>query len=162
MTTWTTATAPTGTASFTVVLDSEPRADVTVPISSSASSDTTEGTVPTVDLIFTAANWDMPQEVTVTGVDDDVDDGDGAYTIAIDAATSTDLDYDGIDPEDVSATNTDDDTAGITVTPTSGLVTTEAGGTASFTVVLDSEPTADVTIVVGSSDVTEGTATSHD
>ena len=146
-----------GTASFTVVLDSEPTADVTVPISSSSSSDTTEGTVPTVDLIFTAANWDMPQEVTVTGVDDDVDDGDVAYTIAIDAATSDDGDYDGIDPEDVSATNTDDDTAGITVTPTSGLVTTEAGGTASFTVVLDSEPTADVTIVVGSSDVTEGT-----
>ena len=34
-----------------------------------------------------------------------------------------------LDPNDVSATNTDDDTAGITVTPTSGLVTTEVGGT---------------------------------
>jgi uncharacterized delta-60 repeat protein len=46
---------------------------------------------------------------------------------------------------------------GITVTPTSGLVTTEAGGTASFSVVLDSQPTADVTIAVSSSDTTEGT-----
>ena len=38
---------------------------------------------------------------------------------------------------DVAVTNTDNDTAGITVTPTSGLTTTEAGGTATFTVVAD-------------------------
>ena len=43
-------------------------------------------------------------------------------------------------------TNTDNDAAGITVTPTSGLTTTEAGGTATFTVVLNTQPTADVTI----------------
>ena len=43
-------------------------------------------------------------------------------------------------------TNTDNDTSGITVTPTSGLTTTEAGGTATFTVVLTAQPTADVTI----------------
>ena len=46
----------------------------------------------------------------------------------------------------MAVTNTDNDTAGITVTPTSGLTTTEAGGTATFTVVLTSQPTADVTI----------------
>ena len=48
---------------------------------------------------------------------------------------------------------------GITVTPTSGLITTEVGGTDSFTVVLDAEPTADVTIGISSSDLTEGCAT---
>ncbi|MGA2799646.1 MAG: Ig-like domain repeat protein, partial [Thermoguttaceae bacterium] len=48
-------------------------------------------------------------------------------------------------------------TAGITVTPVSGLTTTEAGGTAHFTVVLDSQPTADVTIGISSSNLTEGT-----
>src|SRR5262249_10949955 len=36
--------------------------------------------------------------------------------------------------------------AGIHVSPTSGLVTTESGGTAQFSVVLESAPTADVTI----------------
>jgi subtilisin-like proprotein convertase family protein len=46
---------------------------------------------------------------------------------------------------------------GTTVTPTSGLVTTEAGGTATFTVALKSVPTADVTIGLSSSDTTEGT-----
>jgi len=47
--------------------------------------------------------------------------------------------------------------AGISVTPTSGLVTTESGGTASFTVVLNSRPTDDVFIPVASSKPTEGT-----
>ena len=56
--------------------------------------------------------------------------------------------------------NEDDDTAGITVTPTSGLMTTEAGTTATFTVVLDSQPTAPVSIGVSSSDTGEGTVSS--
>ena len=43
---------------------------------------------------------------------------------------------DAIDVDDLSVTNTDDDAAGITVTPTAGLGTTEAGGTATFEVVL--------------------------
>src|SRR5690606_14661577 len=40
---------------------------------------------------------------------------------------------------------------GVTVTPRSGLVTSEAGDTASFSVVLDAKPTANVTIPVASS-----------
>ena len=46
--------------------------------------------------------------------------------------------------------------AGITVTPNLGLVTTEAGESASFDVVLDSQPTEDVTIKISSDDTTEG------
>ena len=56
-----------------------------------------------------------------------------------------------------TVTNTDNDASGITVTPTAGLTTTEAGGTATFTVVLNAQPTADVTIGLSSSDPTEGT-----
>ena len=41
--------------------------------------------------------------------------------------------------------------------PVSGLVTTEGGGTASFTVVLNTQPTASVAIGLSSSDTTEGT-----
>ena len=40
--------------------------------------------------------------------------------------------------------------AGITVSPNMGLITTESGGTATFTVVLTSQPTADVTVSIGS------------
>ena len=45
-----------------------------------------------------------------------------------------------------NVSTTDNDTASVTVTPTSGLVATEAGGTATFTMVLTAQPTANVTI----------------
>src|SRR5207248_3144238 len=114
-------------------------------------------TVSAGSLTFTAANWNTPQTITVTGVDDFVDDGDIAYTIVTGAATSTDGNYSGINPSDVGVTNTDNDTAGVTVRPTSGLTTTEAGGTASFTVVLTSQPTASVSVPLSSSNTSEGT-----
>uniref|UniRef100_UPI00262434A2 DUF4347 domain-containing protein n=1 Tax=Zoogloea sp. TaxID=49181 RepID=UPI00262434A2 len=47
--------------------------------------------------------------------------------------------------------------AGITVTPISGLTVTEGGGTAQFSVVLDSAPTANVTVGLTSSNTREGT-----
>ena len=63
------------------------------------------------------------------------------------AATSADVIYNGINAADVAVTNTDNDAARASpVSPTSGLTTTEAGGTATFTVVLNAQPTADVTI----------------
>ena len=79
------------------------------------------------------------------------------YTIVTAAATSGDPNYNGLNAADVSVTNTDNDAAGITVDADLGLTTTEAGGTATFTVVLASQPTADVTIGLSSSDTTEGT-----
>jgi hypothetical protein len=142
-----------GTATFTVVLESEPTATVTIGVSS---SDTTEGTVDPTTLAFTTADWDTPQTVTVTGVDDDVDDGDIDYDVVL--APASGGDYAGLDPSDVGYNNIDDDTVGITVTPTSGLATTEAGGTATFTVVLDTEPTGATAILVTSDDPSEGTA----
>ena len=147
-------TEAAGTATFTVVLNAQPTADVTIALSS---SDATEGTVAPAALTFTAANWNLAQTVTVTGVNDSLDDGDIAYSIVTAAATSSDANYAGVDAGDVSVTNTDDDASGVTVSPTSGLTTTEAGGTATFTVVLNAQPTADVTIGVTSSDATEGT-----
>src|SRR5439155_12240268 len=97
------------------------------------------------------------QTVTVTGVNDLVADGDVPYTIVTAAATSTDPNYSGRNAADVGVTNTDNDIAGMTVSPTSGLTTTEAGGTATFTVALTSQPTANVTIGLSSNDLTEGT-----
>jgi uncharacterized delta-60 repeat protein len=94
------------TASFTVVLDTTPSADVTIPLSS---SDPGEGTVSPTSLTFTPSNWNLPQTVTITGVDDALIDGDVAYTIATATAISTDPAYNGLDADDVSVTNTDDD-----------------------------------------------------
>src|SRR5439155_501791 len=148
-----TTTEGSGTATFTVALTSQPTANVTIGLSS---SDLTEGTVAPASVTFTPASWNTAQTVTVTGVDDFVADGAVAYTIVTAAATSTDPGYNGMDPADVAVTNTDNDTAGITVSPTSGLTTTETGGTATFTMALTSQPTANVTIGLSSSDLTEG------
>ncbi|WP_141292903.1 DUF4347 domain-containing protein, partial [Planktothrix agardhii] len=123
-TTGLTTTEAGGTANFTVVLNSQPTANVTIPLTS---SNTAEGTVDKSSLTFTAANWNVAQTVTVTGVEDLVDDGDIAYNIVTAAATSNDTNYSGVDATDVAVTNTDNDTKGITVTPTTGLTTTEAG-----------------------------------
>lgn len=141
------------TAQFTIVPDSSISADLTIALSS---SDETEGTVSPSSLTFTPANWNTPQTVTVTGVDDTLDDGDVVYSVVIAAAVTTDPDYNEADPADLSVTNIDNDGAGITVTPNSGLTTTEAGDTDQFTVVLNTAPAADVTIALSSSDDTEG------
>jgi len=99
----------------------------------------------------------VAQVVTVTGVDDAVTDGNVAYSIVTGAAASADPGYNGMDPTDVAVINVDNDTAGISVSAISGN-TTEAGGTATFSVVLTSQPTADVTIGLTSSNPDEGTA----
>jgi hypothetical protein len=142
------------TAQLAVVLNSQPTSDVTIALSS---SDTTEGTVSTSSITFTSANWNIPQAVTVMGVDDAVADGSVSYNIVTAAAVSADSNYNGIDAADVSVTNEDNDIAGITVSPIGGLVTNENGTTAEFTVVLNSQPTSNVTIELRSNDTTEGT-----
>jgi len=149
-----TTTEAGGTATFTVVLTSEPTQPVLIEF---VSNDTSEGSVSRAAVSFTAADWNVPQTITVTGVDDLRADGDASYSIVTSAATSQDPVYQGLAVADVSVTNTDNDVAGITVSGTGGLVTTEAGGQASFTVALSSEPAANVTIAVSSSDTTEGT-----
>ena len=148
-----TTTEAGGTATFTVVLASQPIANVSVGLSS---SNTAEGTVSVPSLNFNPNNWNVPQTVTVRGVDDFIVDGNVAYSIITAPAVSTDPNYSGINPSDVAVVNTDNDTAGITVTPTAGLTTTEAGGTAAFTVVLTSEPAANVTVGLSSSNLAEG------
>jgi hypothetical protein len=139
--------------SFTVVLETRPTADVTIAVSS---SDATEGTVSTSSLTFTTNNWDLPQTVTVTGVDDGLVDSAIAYTVVLGAATSADADYAGLNPADVALINADDEGSGFVIAPLSGLITTEAGGPATFTIRLVSQPTANVTVGLSSSDSTEG------
>jgi hypothetical protein len=123
-----------------------------------SSTDTGEGVADTASLTFTAADWSIDQTVTVTGVDDDVDDGDQAYSVELANAVSTDGIYNGLDPADVAVLNIDDDAAGFVLTPPAIANTTEAGGTVTFTVKLTSEPLADVNIGVSSTDTGEGVA----
>ncbi|MBD1906589.1 DUF4347 domain-containing protein [Funiculus sociatus GB2-A5] len=146
-----------GKATFTVKLNSAPTADVTIGLTS---SDTTEGKVSASSLTFSANNWNIAQTVTVTGADDAIADGNIPYSIITAPVVSTDSKYNNLNPNDVAVTNIDNDTAGFTITPARRLQTTEAGGQASFTVKLNSQPTANVTFGLVSSDTTEGISTS--
>ena len=147
------------TATFTIRLNTEPVADVSFDLTT---GDATEGTVTSAGTItFTSENWDEEQTVTVTGVDDIIDDGDFSYQINISNATSSDPNYSNLFATQVDVINDDDDTAGFTVTPVT-LTTSETGTTATYTIVLTSKPATDsedyvVVVDVASSDETEGT-----
>ena len=58
--------------------------------------------VAPASVTFTALDWSVPQTITVTGVNDFVDDGDIAYSIVTAAAVSADPNYAGVDPADAS------------------------------------------------------------
>jgi hypothetical protein len=94
------------TAVFTVSLTSQPSSSVTIPV---GSTDTSEGTVSTSSLIFDSNNWESGLTVTITGIDDQIVDFDVPYTITLGQASSSDLLYNGYDPEDVSVINLDND-----------------------------------------------------
>ncbi|MEG4069895.1 DUF4347 domain-containing protein [Microcoleus sp. Pol11C2] len=147
-----------GKADFTVKLDSQPTANVTIGL---RSDNVAEGTVSTDSLTFTPANYNEPQTITISGVDDLVADGPQPYKIVTAAAVSTDPNYNNLDPDDVTVTNSDDDTPGITINPTAGLITGEDGTKANFSVVLNTQPTADVTIGLNTDNVAEGTVSTN-
>ena len=92
-----------GTATFSLVLTSEPISEVTIGVSS---DDTTEGNLGSVVAVtFTAVTWSTPQTVTIFGVNDDVMDGDIAFSVIVAAATSGDTNYHAlIDGSDVGVT----------------------------------------------------------
>jgi len=142
-----------GSAAFSVALTSQPLNDVTI---ATSSSNTSEGTVAPQSLVFTHENWNVSQQVTVTGADDAIDDGDVLYDVLTAPAVSADGKYHGLNAIDPAVTNEDDDTAGITVVAEPNLRTTESGDTAQFTVVLDTQPTSNVRIPFSSSNPNEG------
>ena len=149
------------TDEFSVVLGNVPSANVIVPISSSnpeeglISIDPDEEPLPNLELTFNQLNWDIPQVVTVTGVDDEIADGDIAFAIVTDPAISTDNNFDGLNPSNVQVVNIDNDvpppntSAGVVLTQSGGSTNVvEDGDTDSYTVVLLSPPTSDVIITI--------------
>ena len=143
---------------FTVVLDKAPLSDVVFAISS---SDTGEATV-TSSLTFTSSNWDTPQNVTVTGADDNIIDGSVTSNITVSINDgSSDNAFDAVADQTVSVTTTDDDVAGFTIAETEGSTgVDESGSTDLFTVVLNAQPTTDVVLSISSADTGEATVTS--
>ena len=94
---------------YTVVLDTEPTADVVVTVAGHVGTDVTAN--PTT-LTFTMSNWETAQTVTVTA-DDDADTTDDSVALTHSAA-SADSGYSGIAIAGVAVTVNDNDTAQVT------------------------------------------------
>ncbi len=129
-----------GAGSYTVVLDTQPSAEVTIAVGGAARDVTVEPS----RLAYTTSNWSRPQTVTVSAAHDDDASADADVTLVHAASGGG---YDGVSIDSVVVTVTEDDTPGVTVTPTA--LTVMEGGAGSYTVVLDTQPSAEVTIAVG-------------
>ena len=141
-----------GTGTYTVKLNTAPTATVTFAITS---DNTSQITVSPSSISFGSGNYSTAQTVTLTGVNDDVDDGNMNVSI-LNAISTADSAYGALDNKTVTAVNVDDDTAAITMAETnSSTAVVESGSTDNFTVVLVSEPTNNVTVTVTASDSTE-------
>lgn len=103
-----TQVAESGTTdTFDVVLDVEPGSNVVFDL---VSGNADEATINKSQLTFTSGDWNLPQTVTVTGVDDDTADGDTttAITVSINVAGSH-SDFAALAAKTVQVTTLDDD-----------------------------------------------------
>ena len=141
---------------YTVKLDSQPTmGSVTVTVGG-ATGDVSVDTDSIMmgdqnTLVFTTTNWDTAQTVIVAAADDNDAVPDTAVVLT---HTASGADYASVTGESVTVTITENDMRGVTVdTDTSMMgvqtsLTVDENMTGNYTVVLDSEPTGDVTVMV--------------
>ncbi len=148
-----------GSASYTVVLDTQPMADVTITVMRSSGDDENLTASPAT-LTFTNSNWNTEQTVTVSAAEDaDSENGTALFTHAVAGPGTV---YHGLPAPGVTATESDNDPPGVMVSETA--LSVPEGGSASYTVMLETQPTDDVTITVtrsvsGDEDLTASPAT---
>ena len=115
--------------------------------------------VSPASLTFNASNWNVPQTVTVAGVNDFIIDGTqtSLITVSINDALSSDF-FDAVADQTLNATTADNDVAGFVVNQTSGsTVVTEGGTTDTFTIALTAQPASNVVLNVTGSNSNEAT-----
>ena len=151
-----TTTEGGGKATFSVALRSRPSSNVRIDLSTSNAA---EGSVFPAALTFTQANFAAPQQVTVTGADDMLRDGNQPYSIVTAPAVSNDDGYKNLDAPNVTVVNIDDDSPGVIVVKSGDLTTTESGGTATFALKLATLPKGPVAINISSTNAAEGEVT---
>lgn len=94
------------TDSYTLRLGSQPTADVTIALGTSPGG---QVTASPASVTFTSANWDQPQTVTLTAVNDLVEEATTLTTRIQHSLTSSDTRYAALAPLDIVITVTDND-----------------------------------------------------
>ena len=136
-----------GSVSVTATLDAPaPPGGVSLSLSPGYDSTAVAGIDFSMDAVIDIPVGQRSGSAAVTVIDDAVDESD--ETVVVDVFADA-----GYAVLSASATLTisDDDTAGVSVTAASPLAVDE-GATATYTVVLDSQPTAEVTVTAASGD----------
>ncbi|MCH8491593.1 MAG: hypothetical protein LAT81_16940, partial [Oceanicaulis sp.] len=82
-----------GTTNVQVVLTLRPSAEVTVPV---ISGDTAQATIDKSELSFTPDNWDVPQNIAITGVLDGIADGNKEVDLIFNSLISTDPKFEAL------------------------------------------------------------------
>lgn len=93
------------TDTYTLSLTSQPSANVTINLSSLPTS---QVTAAPASITFTTSNWNQPQTITLTAVNDSVFENELVATVSH-SITSTDTNYASLVPSPVSVTVTDND-----------------------------------------------------
>ena len=142
-----------GSSSYTVVLVTEPTADVTVAIQVPDNADIA---VDQMALTFTAANWDTPQTVAVTAAHDDdaVDDEPVTSTHAVSGG-----DYGAVTVASVAVTILEDDTPTLLI---ADAVASEGDGDMAFVVRLSVPSSQTVTVEYATVDGTALAGTDYE
>ena len=129
------------TVDVTVTLSADPEREVTVNLTKTDQGGVTGSDYSGVPESLVFQIGDTEKSFTFTAADDDIDDDGESVALGF-----------GATPDGVTAgttatvTITDDDTAGVTVSESA--LSIDEGGSGTYTVVLDSEPTANVTVAV--------------
>jgi hypothetical protein len=141
------------TASFDVVLTSQPTAPVTFAMAPSVNG--LASFAPSSTLTFTAANWNVPQTVTVSSVDDQIYNLP-SYTIGF-TVSSSDPFYNNFPVAALPATHTDNDPrSSLTAANASASELASGTSTLSFTVSANPPSGSPITVQYATSN---GTAT---
>ena len=134
------------TGQYTVVLNSEPTADVTVTIGVPTNTDIT---VNKTSLRFTPGNWSRPQTLSVSALQesDPTDDDDDTGTISH-AVMSSDNGYNGFSAAPLSVTVIDDEAPQVKVEFDRAADAVAEGHEISFSVSLSKDPERTITIPI--------------
>ncbi|MES2155518.1 MAG: Ig-like domain-containing protein [bacterium] len=151
---------PTGTGTDVTEGGTTDTYQVRLPFKPASSADPTVGTVtvtmssPQVTttpatLTFSQANWNVAQTVTVTAIDDAVAETSPLLSSILHSMSSNDPKYDGAS-RSLAVSVTDNDVAGVIVAETGGGTAVAEGSAATdtYTVKLNSQPTAAVMVTV--------------
>ena len=129
-----------GSGAYTVALATRPDDNVTVSIA----SDNADVTTRPASLTFTTANWSEAQRVTVSAASD----GDTANDTATLTHTASGGGYADAPAVSITVSVTDDDTAGLSITPT--VLNLIENGISAYIVSLTAQPSGNVTVSIAS------------